>query len=240
VEGLEDRALRSTLIVNSTADSGSGTLRDRVDNAQPGDVIRFDPGVFNQTINLTSGEIDVNVNLSIQGPGSNKLTISGALPSPIFGIGAGASVTLSGLSFTNSRGPRGAAIHDDSTGGQLTVQNCSFRYDVARLPLGTPGTAVGGAIASRAPLVVDSCDFDHDGAYGSDGPGMPPDQGNPGYGGAVYCDAPQLTVTNSTFEACSAGGGLGNIKSGIAYGGAVAWMPSSDTDSKAAPTAKIT
>jgi hypothetical protein len=241
VEGLEGRALLSTLIVNSTDDSGPGTLRDRVANAQAGDVIRFDPSLFGKSISLTSGEIDINVSLSIQGPGTGKLAVSGGDSSAVFGIGgAGASVTVSGLTLTQGHAARGGAIHDDAAGGQLTVQNCYFQDDLAFLPTGTPGTAAGGAIASRAPLVVDGCGFGDDHALGSSGPGTPLDQGNSAYGGAIYCDAPRLTVTNSTFEGCSTSGGVGNLYGGVSYGGAVAWLPSSNSDSKVTPIGTFT
>src|SRR5262245_39267152 len=76
-EGLEGRALLSTLIVQSAADSGQGSFRDTVAMAASGDVIRFTPALNGQEIILTSGEIVPKVGLTIQGPGPDKLTISG-------------------------------------------------------------------------------------------------------------------------------------------------------------------
>ena len=70
-------ALLSTVTVTNTHDSGPGSLRNAINNAVSGEVINFAPSAYG-TIDLTSGPLMVNfINLSIQGPGPNKLTISG-------------------------------------------------------------------------------------------------------------------------------------------------------------------
>jgi hypothetical protein len=86
VEGLEGRALLSTLTVMTDADSGPGSLRDTVSNANTGDVINFSATLLGDTITLTSGEIHVGKSLTIQGPGPGSLSISGNNSSAIFGI----------------------------------------------------------------------------------------------------------------------------------------------------------
>src|ERR1700761_7959693 len=53
-------ASAATLTVNSTADNGTGSLRDTLAVAQPGDAIHFSPDLAGQTILLTSGELMVN------------------------------------------------------------------------------------------------------------------------------------------------------------------------------------
>src|SRR5262245_14533342 len=64
----------ATLTVTSTADSGPGSLRERVAAAASGDTIVF---AVNNTITLTSGEIILSAALNILGPGANVLAVSG-------------------------------------------------------------------------------------------------------------------------------------------------------------------
>ena len=67
----------STLNVVSADDTGFGSLRDAVENANAGDTIVFDPTLNGQTITLSSGSLNIRGPLTIQGPGSSLLTIDG-------------------------------------------------------------------------------------------------------------------------------------------------------------------
>src|SRR5262245_57417189 len=90
----------ATLTVNTAADDGAGictagkcTLRDAIARAAPGDAIDFSLPA-NSAIDLTSGELAINKDLTISGPGANLLTIqrSAAPGTPnfrIFNITAG-------------------------------------------------------------------------------------------------------------------------------------------------------
>src|SRR5262249_37503168 len=72
---LEDRTLPSTFLVSNLADSGGGSLRQAVldANAIPGaNQIIFAPGLQG-TIALTSGELDITNALTITGPGANQI-----------------------------------------------------------------------------------------------------------------------------------------------------------------------
>src|SRR5258705_13775462 len=71
----------ATLIVNSTADDGTATctaskctLRAAILTSATGDTITFLLPA-NSTINLTAGELAINKNLTIAGPGPNLLTV---------------------------------------------------------------------------------------------------------------------------------------------------------------------
>src|SRR5262245_49313922 len=72
LEFLEGRSLPSTLTVLNNADSGPGSLRERIAAASSGDTIVFDAALKNQTITLTSGELKIDKSLDIEGPGANK------------------------------------------------------------------------------------------------------------------------------------------------------------------------
>src|SRR5438105_7986515 len=80
------RTQQATLIVTTTNDSGSGSLRQALADAHNGDIIGFDPPLNGQTISLTSGELVINKDISISGPGSDLLTVSRAQSAPEFRI----------------------------------------------------------------------------------------------------------------------------------------------------------
>ncbi|ACC83946.1 hypothetical protein Npun_F5644 [Nostoc punctiforme PCC 73102] len=100
-----ESAQAATLTVNNLDDSGVGSLRDTINIASSNDVVEFLLGSNPSTITLTSGALAMPAagyayvnNLTINGPGSNLLTISGNNQFPVFNINA-ADVTLSGLAI---------------------------------------------------------------------------------------------------------------------------------------------
>ncbi len=143
----------STLTVTSDGDSGKGTLRAEIAAASSGDTIHFAPSAYG-TISLTSGPLVVpDINLSIQGPGANKLTISGngtytvlELGIVPFGPDTPSTMTISGLTIangnasTNASGGNGGGIAEAVN---LTVNNSVFKNDIA--PTGS-----GGAISDSS------------------------------------------------------------------------------------------
>src|SRR5437762_3030951 len=72
LEALEDRCLPSTLTVLNNLDSGPGSLRAEIAAAKSKDTIVFAPRLDGQTITLTSGELLINKNLTITGPGAGQ------------------------------------------------------------------------------------------------------------------------------------------------------------------------
>ncbi len=91
VEPLEDRAVPAVYLVDTLADDGIGSLRQAVldANDMPGaDQVRFAAGLHG-TFELENGEIAITDHLTIRGPGSNRLTISGENQSRIFRIDNG-------------------------------------------------------------------------------------------------------------------------------------------------------
>src|SRR5260221_14726413 len=102
----------ATLTVNSAADDGTGTcmaakctLRDAVLGALTGDTITFSLPATS-AITLTNGELLINRDLTINGPGAKLLTVqrSAANGTPafrIFDIAVGIYATISGLTIAN-------------------------------------------------------------------------------------------------------------------------------------------
>ena len=114
----------TTITVLNNNDNGSGSLRQAVASAGSGDSIVFAPAVTG-TIALTGGELDVNQNLTVTGPGAATLAISGSTNSRVFNIGSNVTVTISSLTICNGHTTNGA--------NGLTVGN-----------VGQPGNPGGG------------------------------------------------------------------------------------------------
>ena len=194
------RTAGATNVVLNTSDAGAGSLRDAIATSLSGDFIQFDPSLSGQTITLTSGELQLNKNLSIVGLGAANLAVSGNNASRVFNIASGSTVNLTGLTIRNGRSPTGAG--NNSTPGQ---------------PGGAGGH--GGGIFNAGTLNVTNCIIKSN-AAGAGGAGYPPvNPPNPtvataggagGSGGGVYN---QGTLR---MNGCSISG---NLSGSGAYGG---------------------
>jgi hypothetical protein len=156
--------MSNLITVTSNADSGIGSLREAITSAQLGDTIQFDPTLANQTITLTSGQLVVDKDLTIDGAEAPGLTISGNNTYRIFEVeGVGINFTLQNLILANgfTKGD-GGAILTGSTGSlpigsgtisTLTVENVEFNNNVA---------SAGGAIFGefRSDITVSNSTFD--------------------------------------------------------------------------------
>jgi hypothetical protein len=221
-------ALAATYTVANTDDSGVGSLRQAVldanADANAQDTIAFGAGARGQ-ITLVTGQISIAEDLTIAGPGASALTVDGNASTTIFLI-QGHTVSISGLTFaagsaSNNIGGTltGGAIL--SEGGSLTVRDSVFQYNAAGGPGGSGGSSgagEGGAIYSTGLLTVVDSTFAHNTAGGNGGGGASSGSGD---GGAIF-SARSLTLTNSTLTANKAGGAPGGgSSSGLGTGGAI-------------------
>ena len=110
-------AWSADVTVTSDADSGPGTLRDALANANSGDTIVFTLPV-GSTINLDS-TLTVTKNLEIDGTGASGLTISGQNAVDVLTINGGVSATISNLAIANGTAGIFAL-------GNLTVSKCNI------------------------------------------------------------------------------------------------------------------
>src|SRR5690606_22258042 len=116
--------------VYNTNDSGSGSLRQAILNANTNpdaNTITFADNLEGETITLTSGELIISEDLTIDADGQN-ITVSGNNSSRVFLINSGTTVemlglTISGGNITGSGGRIyfGGGIYNDS--GTLTLTN---------------------------------------------------------------------------------------------------------------------
>lgn len=188
--------------VKNLNDTGPSSLRAAVACAPAGAKILFDQGL-NGTINLGSGELTLERNMSIEGPGRSLITLDGQGLSRIFRVSSG-TVQISGLTL----------YHGNAHGLDGTDAASAFE-------IGQPGeAALGGAILNFGDLVVSDCLLTNCTASGGKGGEGSPDIagatatgggiGGEARGGAIY-NGNRLVLANSTlfFGVALAGKGGG-------------------------------
>ena len=152
LEGLEDRKLLSTFMVTNLNDSGGHSLRAGI---QSGDAtIAFAPGLHG-TITLKSA-LPITGGVTINGPGANKISVSGNDTYQVLDISGSASVSIAGLTITEGLANSGGGILLQGSAA-LNVSNCMLSDNEA---LGnSAGGGFGGGIedeSSGALNVADS------------------------------------------------------------------------------------
>ncbi len=174
---LEDRRLMASFVVTNPTDALTdgvptpNTLRWAVNQAdlatEPSDpsVIEFSLGGGPTTITLTQGPLVLNnaaVPVSIMGPGSQSLAVSGDDAGRIFDVDARVQATISGVELEDGRSSFGGAINNH---GNLTVLDCQlvgntappFNYYDPQTRTGVSGPGSGGAIYNSGTLSLANC-----------------------------------------------------------------------------------
>ena len=133
----------ATITVTNTNDSGPGSLRQALVNANDGDTIVF---AVTGTIVLTSDGLVIDNDLTISGPGANRLSINGnqAGYGCVFGIAHNNTVTISGLTITNGH----CGIFSDHA--TLTVSNCVVSDNIGGFSFG--GIGIDNILGPAAPV----------------------------------------------------------------------------------------
>ena len=145
-------------IVTTNANSGPGSLRQAILDACPGSTITFDMSQVVSPITLFSGELLIDKNLTISGPGADVLAVQRATgrKTPNFRIfnvtvASPGVVTISGLTIANGLAQGkfpssgGGGISNSST-GTVNVARCNLSDNVADF---------GGGIFNRDAGTVD-------------------------------------------------------------------------------------
>ena len=151
-------ALAATFTVTNTSDSGAGSLRDALtqanQNAQD-DTINFAAGVFGtvQTITLTTGDLPISRDsatttgrlLIINGPGANLLTISGGNASRIFYVTQNSNVVMSGMTLSDGNAT-GTVTSANNDGGAIYATTSAILSLSAMTIRNNSAVNSGGAI----------------------------------------------------------------------------------------------
>ena len=172
-----------TCTVTSTADSGPGTLRDCL----AGTADTIDATGVSGTILLTSAELQITHDVTINGPGSANLAVNGNAAFRVFENFA-SSVTLSGLTITNglADGNGGGGIFNH---GGLILGNCVVSDSSAFI-----GNNQGGGIRNNRGATLSLSDSIISGNSAVGG------------GSGIHSSNAELTVTNSTITGNIGGG----------------------------------
>ena len=202
------------LIVTSTGDSGAGSLRQAIGDASSGDTISFS---VTGIITLTSGELVLDKDLIIEGPGSGDLTISGNNVSRVFNVTSdqvavavsalrilhgnvmaeGGGVLNSGtLILTNITITNSTAFYSSGgilNSGRLTIENSTISNNTTLDAAGG-----GGGIWNSGAVMIKNSTISNNAAGGR--------------GGGIYNSTGTLAITNSTVRRNVAGasGGIHN------------------------------
>ncbi|MCC6327391.1 MAG: PxKF domain-containing protein [Acidobacteria bacterium] len=142
-------ACSNAVVVSTNADSGPGSLRQAVIDACPGSTITFDMNTVASPITLISGEIVIDRDLTIQGPGANFLTVSGNNASRIFLVSAGVSAGITGLTLSGGNGV-GTAL--STLGGALA--NSGGTVDLNSMVITGNTAAGGGGVYNRGGSIT--------------------------------------------------------------------------------------
>lgn len=200
-------------VVTSTANSGTGSLRDTIAAAAPGSVITFAPALTAGgpvTITLTTGQLNIAKGLTINGPGAGLLTISGNNTSRVFNITAG-DFALSGLTIADAwtSNPFGGSVSFNGT-GSLTITECRIVNNVV-----TGTTALGGGLYVRTsgPVAITDTTVSGNSATATFN----------GQGGGIFIEDPNVsgganvTIANSTISGNTVSGGTFGLGGGITF-----------------------
>ena len=103
-------------IVTTTADSGSGSLRQVLQKAPAGSTVTFAASLSGQTITLTSGQLTLSKNVTIDGMTANgNVSVSGNNSSRVFFVNSEVEVTLKDLTVTGGSNDKGGGIYNGGT-----------------------------------------------------------------------------------------------------------------------------
>jgi uncharacterized repeat protein (TIGR01451 family) len=209
-------ASAATITVTNNNDNGAGSLRQAISDSSPGDTIDFDSSLDGQSIALTTGELLIDKNLTMTGPGANALAVNGNHASRVFNISTGVEVTISGLTITNgfSLSDGGGILND----GSVTIINStlsgntalnlsdgggiyndgSLRITNSTLGVNTAHSSGGGIYSNGGSVTITNSTLSINAAFAD--------------GGGIYSNGGSVTITNSTLSGNSAvfGGGAGN------------------------------
>jgi hypothetical protein len=169
-----------TFSVTSTADSGTGSLRQAITDAVAGDVITFNLSGCPCTITLTSGELVINKDLTIDGSGQS-ITVSGDNATRVMQVSEGSTLILNALTIADATTGGGIGGGGILNAGTLNVSNSTFSNN---------RSDYGGGIANVGTMTISNSTFSNNRSSASQGGG-----------GAIYTSyLGPLTVKNSTFS----------------------------------------
>jgi hypothetical protein len=198
--GIAGTAHATDFTVTNLNDSGAGSLRQAVndaDNNSGADRILFQSGLSG-TINLTTGQLDIDDPVEIQGPGPGTLTVQNTGVGRIAYVhpGDGQSVTISGLTLIGASGNDVQSGGVFWTGGIGSNSNLTISNSVLT---GSEAISNGGGVyVYRGSLQLENTRIS--GNHATDGDG-----------GAIDVYIGSVQIESSTLSGNTAGNAGGGI-----------------------------
>lgn len=193
-------ACSNNFVVTSNADTGAGSLRDALNLVCDGGTITFGAGVSSPIV--LASTLSIKKNVTIQGPGATKLTISGNDTVNVVSIGSG-NVSVSGLTISNGGTndnfiPGGTGVTNTSA-GVVTITSCVIANNRQSGISNRNGTINinGSTIANNSGGAV----------------------GQGSAGGGIYNPSGTVNITNSTVAGNSGDSPFGGTAGGGIYNG---------------------
>ena len=165
----------NVITVTNTNDSGPGSLRQAIADAQDGDTINFDPSV--NIVTLTTAELAITKSITISAS-PQTVTVQRASQAPqfrIFHVMPGHSVEINGLTIS------GGHITDDNGGGilndnsTLTIAHCTVNGNA--IVSGSVANTSGGGIYNSGTMTLNQVIVNNNNAAFSGGGTNPPSGG---------------------------------------------------------------
>jgi hypothetical protein len=208
--------------VTSTLDDGSaGTLRYELNKVCDGGVVNFQAGVTG-TITLTTGQLEIDKNVTVTGPGAAVVTVTANNSGRVFNVQSGKTVTISGLTISGgnvlnaNQGGLGGSIYVNST-ASLTLTNCVVSGNKA---LDTNGGGAGaynggtlillGTTFSGNQSTIDGGAIRNDGTLSLTDSTL--DNNTAGTTGGAIQNGGSLTIYSSTLSNNTAAGDGGAVR----------------------------
>jgi spore coat protein CotF len=197
----------SSVVVTTNADSGAGSLRQAIADVCGGGTITFADSVVSP-IKLTSDELLIQKSLTIQGPGTRPMIISGNHARRVIELSAGPGIQLALSDLTIADGSAGSFTGFAAAGvfnnGSATVNitNCTITGNVNS---GADFGGKGGAIENHGTMNIVNSTISGNSSTGT------------ANGGAGIFNDTTLNLTNCTISGNSTntrGGGIYNNGAG--------------------------
>src|SRR6476646_9035079 len=164
----------TTITVINGNDSGPGSLRQALADAQDGDTINFDPSV--NTVTLTTAELAIDKSVTLSGA-PQMVTVARASQTEfrIFHVMPGHSVEIDGLTISGGHitGDNGGGILNDNS--TLAIAHCTVNGNAI---VSGSSNNLGGGIHNNGTMTLDQVIVNNNNAlFSGQGGGVPSGDG---------------------------------------------------------------
>jgi len=211
LEALEERCMPSVLMVTTSVDElnpndGVLSLREAIAAAKNGDAIEFSPNIQLVPVGqLGNGELLIDKDIAILGPGAGQMEILGVGLDRVFEIAANSTVSIEGVTISGGDIDMShSALGPPQGGGILNHGHLTLKDDILfnNKVVGVGNDAQGGGLYNDGFAVIQDVQFADNEAVGGAAPGI----AGRGQGGGLF-NWGQVIISHCTFDSNQAVGG---------------------------------